>query len=64
MLIDYDQHLFVEKGIRGGICISMVSNHHAKANYYLVEDYDQEKPSSHILFLDANQIYGWAMSLL
>ena len=27
---DYDQHLFIEKGLRGGI--SMVSKHHAKAN--------------------------------
>lgn len=60
LLTDYDQHLFVEKGMRGGI--SMVSKRYAKANNSQVEDYDPEKPSSHILYLDANNLYGWAMS--
>ena len=60
LLTDYDQHLFIEKGMRGGI--SMVSKRHAKANNPLVEGYDPEKPSSHILYLDANNLYGWAMS--
>ena len=60
MLTDYDQHLFIEKGMRGGI--SIVSKRHAKANYPLVVDYDPEKPSSHILYLDANNLYCWAMS--
>ena len=60
LLTDYDQHLFVEKGMRGGI--SMVSKRHAKANNPLVDGYDPEKPSSHILYLDANNLYGWAMS--
>ena len=40
----------------------MVSKHHAKANNPLVKGYDPEKPSSHILYLDANNLYGWAMS--
>ncbi|MEW8333910.1 MAG: hypothetical protein AB2692_23470, partial [Candidatus Thiodiazotropha sp.] len=60
LLTDYDQHLFIEKGMRGGI--SMVSKRYAKANNPLVEGYDSEKPSSHILYLDANNLYGWAMS--
>ncbi|KAK3710352.1 hypothetical protein RRG08_010876 [Elysia crispata] len=47
LLTDYDQHLFIEKGMRGGI--SMVSKLHAKANNHAVEGYDPEKPSSHIL---------------
>ena len=34
-----------------------------QANNPLVDGYDPEKPSSHILYLDANNIYGWAMSL-
>ena len=57
---DYDQHLFIEKGMRGGI--SMVSKRHAKANNPLVEGYDPEKPSSHIQYLEVNNLYGWAMS--
>ena len=39
----------------------MVSKRHAEANNPLVEGYDPEKPSSHILYLDANNLYGWAM---
>ena len=57
LLTDYDQHLFIERGMRGGI--SMVSKRHAKANNPLVDGYDPEKHSSHILYLDANNLYGW-----
>ncbi|KAK3772394.1 hypothetical protein RRG08_031418 [Elysia crispata] len=60
LLTDYDQHLFIEKGMRGGI--SMVSKRHARANNPAVEGYDPEKPNSHILYLDANNLYGWDMS--
>jgi len=60
LLTDYDQHLFIEKGLRGGI--SMVSKRHARANNPLVEGYDPSQPNSHIMYLDANNLYGWAMS--
>ena len=40
----------------------MVLKRHAKANNPLVDGYDPEKPSSHILYLKANNLYGWAMS--
>ena len=60
LLTDYDQHLFIEKGMRGGI--SMVSKRHARANNPAVEGYDPERPNNHILYLDANNLYGWAMS--
>ena len=46
--------------MRGGI--SMVSKRYAKANNPMVEGYDSSKPKSHILYLDANNLYGWAMS--
>lgn len=36
----------------------------AKANNPLLERYDPDKPSSHILHLDAKYLYGWAMSHL
>ena len=60
LLTDYDQHLFIEKGLRGGI--SMVSKRYARANNHLIEGYDSSKPNTHILYLDANNLYGWAMS--
>ena len=60
LLTDYDQHLFIEKGMRGGI--SMVSKRYARANNPLIEGYDSSKPNTHILYLDANNLYGWAMS--
>ena len=53
-------HLFIEKGLRGGI--SMISHHHAKANNRYVPNYNPSQPSSHITYLDANNLYGWAMS--
>ena len=60
LLTDYDQHLFIEKGMRGGI--SMVSKRYARANNPLIEGYNSSKPNTHILYLDANNLYGWAMS--
>ena len=60
-LNDVDIHLFMEKGTRGGI--SMVSKRHAKANNPLVEGYDPAQPTNYITYLDANNLYGWAMSL-
>ena len=60
LLTDYDQHLFIEKGLRGGI--SMVSKRYAKANNPKVEGYNSSKPNTYILYLDANNLYGWAMS--
>ena len=60
LLTDYDKHLFVEKGLRGGI--SMVSKRYAKANNKYLKDYNPDKPSNYIMYLDANNLYGWAMS--
>ena len=59
LLTDYEMHLFVERGMRGGI--SMVSKRYAKANNPLVQDYDPSKPNKYIAYLDANNLYGWVM---
>ena len=60
LFTDVEMHMFVERGIRGGI--SMVSKRYAKANNPLVLDYNPSKPNSYIMYLDANNLYGWAMS--
>ena len=60
LFTEVEMHMFVERGIRGGI--SMVSKRHAKANNPLVSGYDPSKPNSYIMYLDANNLYGWAMS--
>ena len=52
--------LFVEKGIRGGI--STITKRYAKANNEEVIDYDKRKKKSYITYLDANNLYGYAMS--
>ena len=60
LLSDPDMHLMIEKGIRGGI--STITHRHAKANNKYLHDYDPAKESSYIVYLDANNLYGWAMS--
>ena len=61
LLTDLDMHLFIERGMRGGI--STVSKRYARANNQLVEGYNAAEPTDYITYLDANNLYGWAMSL-
>ena len=57
---DIDQYLFIEKGTRGGI--SYVAKRYAKANNKYMCDYDLNKQSTFITYLDKNNLYGWSMS--
>ena len=57
---DFDQYLFVEKGLRGGT--SYIAKTHSKANNEYCPDYDPKKPSAFISYLDMNNLYGWAMN--
>ena len=58
LLTDYDMLLMIEKGTSGGIC--QATHRYAKANQY-VKKYDKNNESSYIEYLDANNLYGWAM---
>ena len=56
---DINMYLFIEKGMRGGI--SYIAKRHSKANNKYMKYYYSSKESKYIIYLDANNLYGWAM---
>ena len=60
LLHDENMLLMFEKGIRGGI--SIISNRYGKANNKYMKDFNKNKLLTFLLYFDANNLYGWAMS--
>ena len=61
LISDPEMYRMVHPNIRGGICHASVR--YARANNkYMGGLYDPQKPSSYIFYIDATNLYGWAMT--
>ena len=60
LLIDVNMSLMIEKGITGRIYHAIYR--YLEANNKHMKNYDENKESLYIMHLDANNLYGWAMS--
>ena len=59
LMSNVDQYQFIEKGMRGGI--SYIANRHLEANNPYIKGYNSKNPNKYIMYLDANNLYRWAM---
>ena len=60
LMIDVDMYQLIEKGMRGGV--NYITNRNGKANNKYMKKYNEKTPSNCIMYLDANNLYGWVMS--
>lgn len=59
LLTDPDMYLFVEEGLKGGI--SMSSSRYGRAKKPYVVGYDKDQERNYMMYLDTNNLFGWAM---
>ena len=60
LISDIDMHLFIEKRMRRGIFY--IAKRHSKANNKYMKRYDSTKESKNITYLDAINLYGYAVN--
>ena len=60
LLNDLNMLQMIERGMRGGNSNAFCRFSQANNNY--MKDFDERQPSKYIVYLDANNLYGWAMS--
>ena len=60
IITDIDIYQMVETGLRGGV--SYIANRRSKPNNKYLSDYDKNKDSSYLMYLDTNVLYAWAKS--
>ena len=60
LLSDIDMLLMDERGIRGEICHAI--HRYGKANNEYIKNYNKCLESTFLMYLDANNLYGWVMS--
>ena len=61
LLTDIDMLLMIEVGIRGGMYLSV--HRYAKVTNKYMKNYDKSIGSSYLMYLDANNLYGWAVKI-
>ena len=60
LIPDLDMYMFFEKATIGEA--SYISNRYSKANDKYLKSYDPKQKLKHIIYLDANNLYGYVMS--
>ena len=60
LITDPIMYNMIELGTRGGL--SMITKKHSKANHKYLDDFDENQEQKHIMYFDANNLYGWGMS--
>ena len=59
LIPDLVMYIFFEKSTRG--VISCISYRYSKANNKYLKSYDPKQESKHVIYFDANNLYGYAM---
>ena len=60
LMTDIDMFQFIEKGMHGGV--SYIANRYGNAHNKYMKEYNEKAPSKYMMYLDANNLYGWEMS--
>ena len=55
-------YIFLQKGT--GVALSYIFNRYRKPNNKYLKSYDSNQNSKHIIYLDANNSYGYTISTL